>query len=588
MNIASKNSLKKSSLTVTAFTLFIVVNINVVSANRLKNCENKIQTHENHIQLGSSKSIDGSTKIGYQKPDARVDDNSQIQKNSVQTQDEPTVVKSGKWGADGPEWSYDPSNNTLKVGAGTIKGTDNAAGAFADPDILKNVKKIQFDQHLKLVGDFGYWFRFIKDERLINLTEISGLSNIDTSEVTSMKGMFYASKIKSLDLSSWDTSAVTDMSYMFTDMFIDGDDGSLNIGGNFASNAKNVKYMTFMFNGCANLAKIDGVKNLNTSSVTSMKNMFHGDYNLTELDLSHFNTEKVTDMADMLSYLISLNYLDLSSFDTTQSPNMKNMLANDLTLPVGAIVNGKVVYQYAPGITTLVLGSKTKLSTDVALGQPNPEKTPNKENFINKWRLANNNNEPQLTTAELIQKSQGGSLKPGAYTWKKLATPPDDADNNYPAPNPVPIEPTNPVENNDENKDKDENNNNGSSSEKTIVLMHNAYLYDNTGNRANQIILKIGSKLKTCGKTTINGRNFYVLNDKGNSNIKNYIAAGNVDPVVRKLKHNAYIYNQYGDRQNKKVLKKGSTAKTYGDPVKIKNKKYYIVDKNRFVKKANL
>ncbi|WP_223898838.1 BspA family leucine-rich repeat surface protein [Lactobacillus huangpiensis] len=580
MNIALKNSLKKSSLTVATFTLFIIVNVNVVSANRLKN-------YENNIQLGSSKSIDGSTKIGYQELHTRVDDDSQIQKNSVQTQDESTVVKSGKWGADGPEWSYDPSNNTLKVGAGTIKGADNGAGAFADPDILKNVKRIQFDQHLKLVGDFGYWFRYVKDERLINLTEISGLSNIDTSEVTSMRGMFYASKIKSLDLSSWVTSAVTDMSYMFTDMFIDSDDGSLNIGGNFASNAKNVKDMTFMFNGCANLTKIDGVKDLNTSSVTSMKNMFHGDYNLTELDLSHFNTEKVTNMADMLSYLISLNYLDLSSFDTTQSPNMKNMLAYDLTLPVGTIVNGKVVYQYAPGITTLVLGTKTKLSTDVALGQPNPEKTPNKENFINKWRLTNNNSEPQLTTAELIQKSQDGSLKLGAYTWKKLVTPPDDTDNNYPAPNPVPVEPTNPVENNDENKDKDESNNNGSSSEKTVVLMHNAYLYDNTGTRANQIILKIGSKLMTYGKTTINGRNFYVLNGKGNSKINYYIAAGNVDSIVRKIKHNAYIYNQYGDRQNKKVLKKGSTAKTYGDPIKIRNKKYYIVDKNRFVKKAN-
>ena len=573
------------SMAFAGLSVFLYANNNVVKANDSAGKSN--QTLANKMPSAGNKNTFGSIKIGYQELDKREDDDTQEQKNSVQTQDEPTIVKSGKWGADGPEWSYDPSNNTLKVGAGTIKGADNGAGAFADPDILKNVKKIQFDQHLKLVGDFGYWFRFVKDERLINLTEISGLSNINTSEVTSMKGMFYASKIKSLDLSSWDTSAVTDMSYMFTDMFIDSDDGSLNIGGNFASNAKNVKDMTFMFNGCANLAKIDGVKNLNTSSVTSMKNMFHGDYNLTELDLSHFNTEKVTDMADMLSYLISLNYLDLSSFDTTQSPNMKNMLANDLTLPVGAIVNGKVVYQYAPGITTLVLGSKTKLSTDVALGQPNPEKTPNKENFINKWRLTNNN-EPQLTTAELIQKSQDGSLKPGAYTWKKLVTPPDDTDNNYPAHNPVPVEPTNPVENNDENKDKDENNNNGSSSEKTVVLMHNAYLYDNTGTRANQIVLKIGSQLKTCGKTTISGRNFYVLNDKGNSTIKYYIAAGNVDPVVRKLKHNAYIYNQYGDRQNKKVLKKGSTAKTYGDPVKIKNKKYYIVDKNRFVKKANL
>ena len=278
------------SMAFAGLSIFLYANNNVVKANDLAGKANQILAIK--MQSAGSKSTFGSTKIGYQELDTRVDDDSQILKNSVQTQDESTVVKSGKWGADGPEWSYDPSNNTLKVGAGTIKGTDNGAGAFADPDILKNVKKIQFDQHLKLVGDFGYWFRFVKDERLINLTEISGLSNIDTSEVTSMKGMFYASKIKSLDLSSWDTSAVTDMSYMFTDMFIDGDDGSLNIGGNFASNAKNVNDMTFMFNGCANLTKIDGVKNLNTSSVTSMKNMFHGDYNLTELDLSHFNTEK--------------------------------------------------------------------------------------------------------------------------------------------------------------------------------------------------------------------------------------------------------------------------------------------------------
>ena len=73
MNIALKNSLKKSSLTVATFTLFIIVNVNVVSANRLKN-------YENHIQLGSSKSIDGSTKIGYQELDTRVDDDSQIKK----------------------------------------------------------------------------------------------------------------------------------------------------------------------------------------------------------------------------------------------------------------------------------------------------------------------------------------------------------------------------------------------------------------------------------------------------------------------------------------------------------------------------
>lgn len=31
----------------------------------------------------------------------------------------------------------------------------------------------------------------------------------------------------------------------------------------------------YMFNGCAGLSKIKGIENLNTTSVTSMENMFH-------------------------------------------------------------------------------------------------------------------------------------------------------------------------------------------------------------------------------------------------------------------------------------------------------------------------
>ncbi|MEB3365269.1 SLAP domain-containing protein [Lactobacillus sp. R2/2] len=36
------------------------------------------------------------------------------------------------------------------------------------------------------------------------------------------------------------------------------------------------------------------------------------------------------------------------------------------------------------------------------------------------------------------------------------------------------------------------------------------------------------------------------------------------------------------------MLKKHKSVKTYGNPVKIKGKKYYTVAKNKFVKKANI
>ena len=568
MNIKKKKIVLKSSIaTVTLGALFFVNN-NVTKAVSVSNDQLiKLQINNQELKKNSD-SLNDVNKVNSQSRDMILD-----KKSGLSKLQQKSAVKKGKWGVSGPEWSYDTSSNTLEIGAGTIKGADNSAGAFADPDILKNVKKIQFDQTLKLVGNFGYWLGVVNGDRFVNLTEISGLSNIDTSEVTNMKGMFYASKIKSLDLSSWDTSAVTDMSYMFTDMFINySDDESLNIGGKFASNTKNVKDMTFMFNGCSGLTQIKGVENLNTSSVTSMKNMFHGDYNLTKLDLSHFNTEKVTDMEDMLSYLLSLSYLDLSSFDTTQNPNMKNMLVNDVC-----------VYQGLPGITTLILGSKTRLSDDIGLGEPDPNFTQNKNDFISKWRLFDDS-EPLFTTKELIQRTQDGTLKAGAYTWKKQ----DTSSGNNGGGVVTPVQPTNPDKNSTNTSDKANGTKVDLSNASDVTLMHNAYLYDETGKRANKITLGAGSVVTTYGTKTINGKDYYILVDKGANNTAYYVASGNIVAATRKLKHNAYIYNQFGKRvKNTGVFKKDKLIKTFGAAVKIRGKKYFIIDKNRFIKAAN-
>ena len=118
--------------------------------------------------------------------------------------------------------------------------------------------------------------------------------------------------------------------------------------------------------------------------------------------------------------------------------------------------------------------------------------------------------------------------------------------------------------------------------------MHNAYLYDETGKRANKITLGAGSVLTTYGTKTINGKVYYILVDKGAKNKVYYVAAGNIDHSTRKLKHNAYIYNQFGKRVKKTgVYKKGKLIKTFGAAVKIRGKKYFIIGKNRFVKAAN-
>ena len=155
----------------------------------------------------------------------------------------------------------------------------------------------------------------------------------------------------------------------------------------------------------------------------------------------------------------------------------------------------------------------------------------------------------------------------------------------------APIQPANPAKKptttNTSDKDKP-NGTNDIDHSSDVTLMHNAYLYDETGKRANKITLGAGSVLTTYGTKTINGKDYYVLVDKGANNKKYYVAVGNVVAATRKLKHNAYIYNQFGKRvKNTGVFKKGKLIKTFGNAVKIRGKKYFIIDKNRFVKAAN-
>ncbi|KGG53472.1 SLAP domain-containing protein [Lactobacillus sp. wkB10] len=143
------------------------------------------------------------------------------------------------------------------------------------------------------------------------------------------------------------------------------------------------------------------------------------------------------------------------------------------------------------------------------------------------------------------------------------------------------------------NSNKDDGNDKGSDVDLTnssaVELLHNAYLYDETGKRANQITLGVGSILTIYGTKTINGKEYYILVDQGAKNKKYYVAVGNAQATKQKLTHNAYIYNQLGKRVKKSgVYKKGQTLNTYGDAVKIRGKKYFIIGKNRFVKAANV
>ena len=87
---------------------------------------------------------------------------------------------------------------------------------------------------------------------------------------------------------------------------------------------RNVTDMSGMFGACINLTSLD-VSKFNTDKVTNMRGMFGGCSNLTLLNVSNFNTENVTDMLSMFYACNNLTSLDISNFRTQNVTNMNSM-----------------------------------------------------------------------------------------------------------------------------------------------------------------------------------------------------------------------------------------------------------------------
>ena len=83
--------------------------------------------------------------------------------------------------------------------------------------------------------------------------------------------------------------------------------------------------MTGWFYGLSKLKGIKGMENLNTSEVTSMRDLFLNCYSLSAIDLSYFNTSKVETMEGMFNYCSNLTDIDVSSFNTENVTNMQCM-----------------------------------------------------------------------------------------------------------------------------------------------------------------------------------------------------------------------------------------------------------------------
>ena len=135
-----------------------------------------------------------------------------------------------------------------------------------------NIKKVVFDASFAIARPTSccWWFA-----NCFYLTEIEGIENLNTQNVTDMRDMFtccYA--LTSLDVSNFNTEKVTNMSNMFGSC---EKLSSLDLS-NF--NTKRVENMSFMFSVCSTLQTIFASDKFVTNRVFDGNGMFQGCENL--------------------------------------------------------------------------------------------------------------------------------------------------------------------------------------------------------------------------------------------------------------------------------------------------------------------
>ncbi len=86
--------------------------------------------------------------------------------------------------------------------------------------------------------------------------------------------------------------------------------------------------LAYAFSDLTALESIEGINNLDTSTVTDMEGMFQNCSSLTSLDVSEFTTANVTDMGRMFEGCSGLTSLDVSKFNTANVMYMYCMFRN--------------------------------------------------------------------------------------------------------------------------------------------------------------------------------------------------------------------------------------------------------------------
>ncbi|WP_288846624.1 BspA family leucine-rich repeat surface protein, partial [uncultured Fructobacillus sp.] len=386
--------------------------------------------------------------------------------NSLAQADTATDVTNLTWGTAHATFNHE-------TGALTVDGNGQlSANSF--PVDKDSVKSININANVTLAPDASGTFA-----NFSNITKITGLENVDTSQVTNMGFLFSADikletiaglenwdvskvtnfqfsfarthQLNNLNLSQWNVSSATNMSHMFWEYAAyivgrswlqeaDHNDaktvlgGSLNVGGEFAKTTGQVTDMSYMFDGTVyqgqdglaslplirGLYRIYGLSDLDTHSVTTMEYMFNGSFHLGNIDVSRFDTSNVQNFNNAFSYTLKNHRLDLSNFNTVGKSQSGFLASVDYGSQVVGKYEGKSI-SASYGLDTLVLGNQTILDSSAGLLDP----TVGNPTFNANGKLVTHANWINLNTGETLTAAQlmDGQSHPGTWQWNTYSDP---------------------------------------------------------------------------------------------------------------------------------------------------------------------
>lgn len=164
----------------------------------------------------------------------------------------------------------------------------------------------------------------------------------------------------------------------------------------------NVTNMNMLFRYCYKLKSMD-LSNFVTSNVTNMAQMFDFNQSLEKVTVSSFDTSKVSDMRWMFYKNFALTTLDISNFDMRQKPNMHRMFVEDASLRT-----------FTLGPNFRVNGYTTDLPAITQAG------------YTGNWKKLDG--QTVGTTSEFLTNYDG--TNPGTYVWETSVDPLDPSDGN--------------------------------------------------------------------------------------------------------------------------------------------------------------